>query len=148
MVVLGGFLGAGKTSCMGALVKWLGQRGLRPGLVTNDQGVGLVDTEMGRHFSAGSGDSGAAAVRQVTGGCFCCRVQELVEALRDMTEKVRFKMFVAKQFRSRTIRAHYGTGDRHCKWRCITLIPRAKYFLCLFVRTYLSEHEGHRKVLG
>ena len=44
--MIGGFLGAGKTTSVGKLARWLCDRGLRVGLITNDQGSHLVDTTM------------------------------------------------------------------------------------------------------
>ena len=47
-IQMGGFLGAGKTTEVGALVRWLRGRGIKPGVITNDQGEGLIDTTLGR----------------------------------------------------------------------------------------------------
>src|SRR5690242_17576088 len=43
-IMIGGFLGAGKTTAVGQLARWLDQGGRRVGLITNDQGSHLVDT--------------------------------------------------------------------------------------------------------
>lgn len=71
-VMIGGFLGAGKTTSILRFAEWLTDRGLKVGLVTNDQGGSLVDTAL------------AAArrlpVEEIVGGCFCCRFNSLVEA--------------------------------------------------------------------
>ena len=71
-VMIGGFLGAGKTTSILRFAEWLTERGLKVGLVTNDQGGSLVDTAL------------AAArklpVEEIVGGCFCCRFNSLVEA--------------------------------------------------------------------
>jgi hypothetical protein len=45
-VIIGGFLGAGKTTSVLKLAEWLRQRASRVGLISNDQGSGLVDTAM------------------------------------------------------------------------------------------------------
>ncbi len=82
VLLIGGFLGAGKTTFIGTAAKRLGDRGSRPGIITNDQGDGLVDTALGEFFSAGE----PGAVKQVTGGCFCCRADALVSALDDLAE--------------------------------------------------------------
>ena len=42
--MIGGFLGAGKTTAVSALAQHLTAAGLRVGLITNDQGSELVDT--------------------------------------------------------------------------------------------------------
>ncbi len=72
IVPLGGFLGSGKTTLILAASRVLQARGMRAAAVLNDQGHHLVDTEV-------VGANGIAA-DQVTGGCFCCRFSELVDA--------------------------------------------------------------------
>lgn len=71
-VMIGGFLGAGKTTSILRAAEWFTARGLRVGLVTNDQAGGLVDTALVRAH--------ALAVEEIAGGCFCCRFNSLVEA--------------------------------------------------------------------
>jgi hypothetical protein len=85
IVVVGGFLGSGKTTLILSAARLLEKRGLRSAVVLNDQGVELVDT---RH----AGMHGMPA-REVTGGCFCCRFSGLmteIEALRDFSPDVIF----------------------------------------------------------
>lgn len=85
IVVIGGFLGAGKTSLILAAAHLLEQRGLRSAVVLNDQGVELVD----RRYV----DMHGVPTREVTGGCFCCRFSELaaqIEALRFFSPDVIF----------------------------------------------------------
>ena len=43
-VLLGGFLGAGKTTLVGQLAKRYSDAGKRVGIITNDQAADLVDT--------------------------------------------------------------------------------------------------------
>ena len=45
-VMIGGFLGAGKTTAVLRLAEHLDRMGRRVGLITNDQSIGLVDTTM------------------------------------------------------------------------------------------------------
>ncbi|MHC4996645.1 MAG: GTP-binding protein, partial [Planctomycetota bacterium] len=71
-VMIGGFLGAGKSTAVVELAQRARQRGLTCGLITNDQSVGLVDTAMMR--------SAGFKVEEIAGGCFCCRFDSLVEA--------------------------------------------------------------------
>lgn len=71
--VVGGFLGAGKTTAIRRLAEYLRERGERVAVITNDQGHSLVDTEAVR--------ASAAEVREIGGGCFCCRYGDLEEAL-------------------------------------------------------------------
>ena len=47
-IMIGGFLGAGKSTSVLRLAEYLSAHGRRAGLITNDQGVGLVDTEVVR----------------------------------------------------------------------------------------------------
>ena len=70
LILVGGFLGAGKTTLILAAARLLADRGLRSAIILNDQGESLVDTELAR-------SSGFDAA-EVTGGCFCCRFSELM----------------------------------------------------------------------
>jgi hypothetical protein len=76
--VVGGFLGAGKTTLILTAARLLQQRGLRPAAILNDQGGDLVDT----HYAAAMG----IECDQVTGGCFCCRFPDLVDAAGRLLE--------------------------------------------------------------
>jgi len=71
--VLGGFLGAGKTSGIRAAARLLKARGERVAVVTNDQGYSLVDTALCEEV--------ADPVMEIGGGCFCCRYDLLEDAL-------------------------------------------------------------------
>lgn len=71
--VVGGFLGAGKTTLIRALAAKLSAEGERVALITNDQGRSLVDTQL-CHASA-------PLVQEIVGGCFCCRYEDLEAAL-------------------------------------------------------------------
>ncbi|NCQ32706.1 MAG: cobalamin biosynthesis protein P47K, partial [Armatimonadetes bacterium] len=46
--MIGGFLGAGKTTALIETAKRLAERGKRVGLITNDQAEDLVDTGLAR----------------------------------------------------------------------------------------------------
>jgi G3E family GTPase len=85
LLLLGGFLGAGKTSLLREYSVWLAQQGLSVGIVANDQGGGLVDAA---RFGAmgGNGSENQALVEEVTGGCFCCKLDELVQRLGTLVE--------------------------------------------------------------
>src|SRR5579862_302 len=69
-VMVGGFLGAGKTTTLSRLARLYMNRGQRVGLVTNDQAQDLVDT----HSLQAQG----FAVEEVAGACFCCRFGDLI----------------------------------------------------------------------
>ena len=71
--LVGGFLGSGKTTAIGSACELLRERGLRAAVVTNDQGEMLVDT--------GALAATGVTTAEVTGGCFCCRYDELVERI-------------------------------------------------------------------
>jgi hypothetical protein len=71
-VVVGGMLGAGKTSLIVAAARRLVEQGRRVGVVTNDQGSELVDTALVR--------TAHVPVAEVSGGCFCCRLSDLLRA--------------------------------------------------------------------
>ncbi len=76
LIVVGGFLGAGKTTLILAAARVLAERGLRSAIILNDQGESLVDTELARSAGLDAGE--------VTGGCFCCRFSELVHAAEEL----------------------------------------------------------------
>ena len=76
-IMIGGFLGAGKTTAMVRLAEYLTAQGKRVGLITNDQSVGLVDTNRAR--------AAGFAVEEITGGCFCCRFDSLITASEQLT---------------------------------------------------------------
>lgn len=75
-VPLSGFLGAGKTTTLLATARHLSARGHRVAVVTNDQGSELVDTRIAR--------VAAERVAEVTGGCFCCRFDDLAEVVTEL----------------------------------------------------------------
>jgi G3E family GTPase len=87
-IMIGGFLGAGKTTAVGQLAKRLSSQGLRVGLITNDQGRNLVDTAMLR--------SQGFATEEIPGGCFCCRFNSLVDASQKLVQSARPEVFVAE----------------------------------------------------
>jgi Ni2+-binding GTPase involved in maturation of urease and hydrogenase len=69
-ILIGGFLGAGKTTTMARLARHYMERGHRVGLVTNDQAQNLVDTSSLRAQGFNT--------EEVAGACFCCRFDDLV----------------------------------------------------------------------
>lgn len=87
-VMVGGFLGAGKTTAIVRMARMLSAAGQRVGLISNDQSRGLVDTAlMG---------SGGFAIEEITGGCFCCRFGSLVEAAQRLTRQERPDVLIAE----------------------------------------------------
>jgi G3E family GTPase len=87
-VMVGGFLGAGKTTAVARLARLLTERGRRVGLISNDQSTGLVDTAILR--------SKGFAVEEIAGGCFCCRFTSLMEAAEKLTRETRPDVFLAE----------------------------------------------------
>ena len=87
-IMVGGFLGAGKTTAMLRLAEHLTARGRRVGLITNDQSHGLVDTSI----VAARG----YPVEEITGGCFCCRFTSLTDAADRLTRDARPDVFLAE----------------------------------------------------
>lgn len=87
-IMIGGFLGAGKTTAILKLGRYLREQGLSVGLITNDQGTGLVDTAMAR--------ASEFPVEEIAGGCFCCRFNSLVEASRRLTASTRPDVLIAE----------------------------------------------------
>src|SRR5262245_52863034 len=87
-VMVGGFLGAGKTTALGRLARFYMNRGQKVGLVTNDQAQDLVDTQSLR----GQG----LPVEEVAGACFCCRFNELMEKVDLLKERGRPDVVLAE----------------------------------------------------
>lgn len=73
VTLVGGFLGAGKTTLILKAARILQARGISAATVMNDQAGDLVDTEMARR-------AGLPA-DEVRGGCFCCCFPDLADAL-------------------------------------------------------------------
>jgi hypothetical protein len=72
LVIINGFLGAGKTTLLIAAARRIIAAGKKAAVITNDQGVDLVDTAFAR--------SAGLAAGEITGGCFCCRFSDFVDA--------------------------------------------------------------------
>src|SRR5713226_4045304 len=87
-IMIGGFLGAGKTTSVVRLAQRLREQGRRVGLITNDQGNRLVDPAI-------LADRGFA-VEEISGGCFCCRFNSLAEAAKKLSIEARPEVFIAE----------------------------------------------------
>ena len=88
LIVLGGFLGAGKTTALLGLARDLVGKGKRVGIIANDQGQELVDTEL---YRAAGFDT-----RDVRGGCFCCRLEDFVAQAQLLVAKTRPDVLLAE----------------------------------------------------
>ncbi|AKH86682.1 hypothetical protein AA958_10990 [Streptomyces sp. CNQ-509] len=111
--VVGGFLGAGKTTTLAALTRELRARGRRVALVANDQGDDLVDTRLAEAAAGWAGE--------VTGGCFCCRFEDLLDVVTRAVEEYGADTVLAEAVGSctdlqatvvRPLRQRYGTRFR------------------------------------
>ena len=87
-VMVGGFLGAGKTTALLRLAEHFTAQGKRVGLITNDQSQGLVDTSMVT--------AKGYPVEEITGGCFCCRFTSLTDAANKLSREARPDVFLAE----------------------------------------------------
>lgn len=108
-IPLTGFLGAGKTTTMTTTALALQEKGHRVAVITNDQGVELVDTHLVR--------SKLDSVAEVTGGCFCCKFEDLVQAVVALTDSDGVDTVIAEAVGSctdlqatvvRPLRRYYG----------------------------------------
>ncbi|MCX5659475.1 MAG: cobalamin biosynthesis protein P47K [Planctomycetota bacterium] len=87
-VMIGGFLGAGKTTAIVKLAEHLRATGRRAGVITNDQSVNLVDTARVR--------AAGIAVEEITGGCFCCKFDSVVGASQRLCADAATDVLVAE----------------------------------------------------
>jgi len=87
-IMIGGFLGAGKTTSMLKAAEYFSSQGLRVGLISNDQSQGLVDTNL---FS-----SSGFATQEISGGCFCCRFPSLLQASEKLEQETRPDVYLAE----------------------------------------------------
>ncbi len=87
-VMIGGFLGSGKTALAAQLGAHLRGLGKRTAFITNGQGGQLVDAQAlrGRGF----------ATEQVSGGCFCSRFDLLTAASARLAAEVRPEVVIAE----------------------------------------------------
>lgn len=87
-IMLGGFLGAGKTTTIGRLARHYQGRGQKIGIVTNDQATDLVDT----HSLRAQGFD----VGEVPGSCFCCNFNALTKTVEDLSADQRPDVILAE----------------------------------------------------
>src|SRR5438477_12548615 len=87
-IMIGGFLGAGKTTTISRLAHFYINQGRRVGLVTNDQAQDLVDTNSLR--------AQGFPVEEVAGACFCCRFDDLVGQVGRLEQNERPDVILAE----------------------------------------------------
>ncbi len=87
-VMVGGFLGAGKTTAIARLASMYQARGQKVAIVTNDQATDLVDTKslLAQGFAVG----------EVAGACFCCNFNELTATVERLEESNRPDVILAE----------------------------------------------------
>lgn len=88
IAIIGGFLGAGKTTLLTKLATDLNRSGKKVGIITNDQGEALVDTQYTRAVGL--------TVAEVLRGCFCCRFNDLVQSARWLAADQRPDLILAE----------------------------------------------------
>jgi Ni2+-binding GTPase involved in maturation of urease and hydrogenase len=87
-LMLGGFLGAGKTTTITRLARHYQSRGKKVGIVTNDQATDLVDTSSLR--------AQGFDVGEVPGACFCCNFDKLTETVGQLEKSARPDIVLAE----------------------------------------------------
>lgn len=88
MVLVGGFLGSGKTTLINKIAQEFMMKKKPIGVITNDQGQLLVDTE----FVKVRGID----VEEVPGGCFCCNFPKLIENAERLMANARPEYILAE----------------------------------------------------
>ncbi|WP_417745362.1 GTP-binding protein [Rosistilla oblonga] len=87
-IMIGGFLGAGKTTLIQQLARRFQADGKHVCIVTNDQAAGLVDTELLK--------SQGFEVNEVAGSCFCCNFDGLTDAMDEFESRRRPDVILAE----------------------------------------------------
>jgi Ni2+-binding GTPase involved in maturation of urease and hydrogenase len=87
-IMIGGFLGAGKTTTIARLARRFQSQGKRIAIVTNDQATDLVDTNLLR--------SQGFDVGEVAGSCFCCNFNELTATVERLGAEQRPDVVIAE----------------------------------------------------
>lgn len=77
IILVGGFLGAGKTTFIWRVAERLMAAGKGVGLITNDQAPELVDSELLRRQNL--------SVGEVAGSCFCCNFNGFTDAVKQVS---------------------------------------------------------------
>jgi Ni2+-binding GTPase involved in maturation of urease and hydrogenase len=87
-IMLGGFLGAGKTTTIARLARHYQAQGKKVGIVTNDQATDLVDTSSLRAQGFNVGE--------VAGACFCCNFNKLTETVNQLEKSAQPDVVLAE----------------------------------------------------
>lgn len=92
--LLSGFLGSGKTTAIQHACNELIQRQQKVGVITNDQGISLVDGDFFEHLNIPG--------RQVINGCFCCNYNDLDKSIQSLVSTTNPDMIFAESVGSCT----------------------------------------------
>lgn len=87
IIMVGGFLGAGKTTLLWESARQLSKSNLI-GLITNDQASELVDTAFLEQANG--------TVLEVSGSCFCCNFNGLVDAISSVVKERGCEIVIAE----------------------------------------------------
>jgi len=87
-IIVGGFLGAGKTTLLFEATKQLMGKGLKVGLITNDQAPELVDTALLLQTHV--------QVAEVSGSCFCCNFNGFTDSLKQVKQEAQADIIIAE----------------------------------------------------
>ena len=79
--LVGGFLGSGKTTAIAVAAKRFVKAGKKVGIITNDQGKYLVDSQFFRLEDL--------PTVEVTGGCFCCNYGNFSELIDELENEIK-----------------------------------------------------------
>lgn len=88
IILVGGFLGSGKTTLIWKVAERLLASGKRVGLVTNDQAPELVDSELLRRQQL--------SVSEVAGSCFCCNFNGFTDAVKKVHQEAKADIVMAE----------------------------------------------------
>jgi G3E family GTPase len=88
IVIIGGFLGAGKTTLITNIANALTKAGKKIAIIMNDQGTDLVDSQ----YSCNQG----LETCDVQGGCFCCRFPDFMHDAKGLMKKANPEIIIAE----------------------------------------------------
>ncbi|MCX6651742.1 MAG: hypothetical protein NT137_00075 [Methanomassiliicoccales archaeon] len=88
ITIVGGFLGAGKTTLITKIAKTMIEGGKKVGIIMNDQGTDLVDSQ----YSCLQGIDTC----DVQGGCFCCRFPDFMNDAKGLINKSNPDIIIAE----------------------------------------------------
>lgn len=88
IILAGGFLGAGKTTLLWNAAQNLMKKGLRVGLITNDQAPELVDSAL---LSLNY-----LKIAEVSGSCFCCNFNGFTDAIQKIQADTAADVIIAE----------------------------------------------------